>query len=108
MENRRKQHSIITLGSKKMLSPARHLFLLSIIVLLSFTTGPTSALTQAPDLPPPETVTIAGTLQPQLGCSGEWNTTCEESMLIYDEEADIWSNTWLLPAGSYEYKAALN
>jgi pullulanase len=66
------------------------------------------ALAQTPDLPPPESVTIAGTLQPQLGCSGEWQPECEASQLIYDAENDIWANTWELEAGSYEYKAALN
>jgi len=60
------------------------------------------------NIPPPDTVTIAGTLQSDIGCPGEWNTQCEESMLVYDEEDDLWINTFDLPAGSYEYKAALN
>ncbi len=59
-------------------------------------------------IPPPDTVTIAGTIQPQLGCSGEWNTTCPESMLTYDPEADLWLAVFDLKAGNYEYKAALN
>lgn len=59
-------------------------------------------------LPPPETVTIAGTIQPEIGCPGEWNTSCAESMLTYDPEDDLWLATFEVPAGSYEYKAALN
>lgn len=59
-------------------------------------------------IPPPDSVTIAGTIQPQLGCSGEWNTTCAESQLTYDPANDIWWATFELTAGSYEYKAALN
>ncbi|MDV7396246.1 hypothetical protein RZS08_32935, partial [Arthrospira platensis SPKY1] len=59
-------------------------------------------------IPPPDTVTIAGTIQPEVGCAGEWNTTCEESQLTYDAANDIWWATFELPAGSYEYKAALN
>jgi pullulanase len=59
-------------------------------------------------IPPPRTVTIAGTLQPQLGCPGQWNTTCQDSMLIYSEQDDLWLATFELSAGNYEYKAALN
>ncbi len=59
-------------------------------------------------IPPPQSVTIAGTIQPQLGCSGEWNTTCEESQLQYDAEDDLWIAAFDLTAGEYEYKAALN
>ncbi|MCL4262227.1 MAG: pullulanase-type alpha-1,6-glucosidase [Anaerolineae bacterium] len=59
-------------------------------------------------LPPPDSVTIAGTIQPQLGCSGEWNTTCTESQLVYSAEDDLWLATFELAAGDYEYKAALN
>lgn len=80
----------------------------SILIVLILFSAVTTALAQAPILPPPESVTIAGTLQPQLGCPGEWNTTCEETMLVYDAENDIWTATWFLTAGSYEYKAALN
>ncbi len=86
--------------------------LLIVLILLTAVSSVTwnqgRALAQTPDIPPPETVTIAGTVQPAIGCSGEWDTACEASMLFYDAENDIWSNTWELPAGSYEYKAALN
>ena len=57
---------------------------------------------------PPDTVTIAGTVQPEVGCSGAWDTTCAESKLTYDAANDLWWATFDLPAGSYEYKAALN
>ena len=76
---------------------------------LGLTAVSASAQTDDPaSIPPPETVTIAGTLQPLVGCSGEWNTTCAESQLIYDSQNDLWLATFDLPAGSYEYKAALN
>lgn len=67
-----------------------------------------SAQSDDANLPPPQTVTIAGTLQPQLGCPGEWNTECEDSMLAYDTANDIYIATFNLQAGNYEYKAALN
>ena len=70
-----------------------------------------SALAQRDDpenIEPPEMVTIAGTLQMPLGCPGDWNTQCEETMLTYDADSDLWTGTFVLEAGSYEYKAALN
>lgn len=80
-----------------------------IMMLLAATAVSTTAQTDDPaSIPPPDSVTIAGTLQPAVGCSGEWNTTCPESQLVYDAEDDLWQATFELPAGSYEYKAALN
>ncbi|HEX6386730.1 MAG TPA: pullulanase-type alpha-1,6-glucosidase, partial [Anaerolineae bacterium] len=84
-----------------------------LLALLAITTAAVSAgpLTQTEDeasIPPPASVTIAGTLQPQLGCPGEWNTECEESMLAYSPEDDLYIATFDLPGGNYEYKAALN
>ncbi|RPI97332.1 MAG: hypothetical protein EHM39_09660, partial [Chloroflexi bacterium] len=58
--------------------------------------------------PPPQSVTIAGTVQSVLGCSGDWQPECEETFLTYSAADDLWMATWDLPAGSYEYKAALN
>ncbi|MDJ0752512.1 MAG: pullulanase-type alpha-1,6-glucosidase [Ardenticatenaceae bacterium] len=80
-----------------------------LIILTALLIGFTAAQQTNPDgLPAPETVTIAGTVQPLVGCGGEWDPGCESSMLTYDEEDDLWSATFDLPAGSYEYKAALN
>ncbi len=77
--------------------------------LLLTVMAPTYAQTDDPtSIPPPQNVTIAGTIQPQLGCSGEWNTTCAESQLQYDPDDDLWIATFDLTAGDYEYKAALN
>ncbi|MGB1287842.1 MAG: DUF3372 domain-containing protein, partial [Aggregatilineales bacterium] len=56
----------------------------------------------------PEMVNIPGTIQPGIGCPGEWAPDCEVSQLEYDEVADVWMNTFTLPAGNYEYKVALN
>lgn len=58
--------------------------------------------------PEPEMVVLPGTFQDALGCGGEWNTTCPESALIYNEETGLWEGTFLIPAGIYEYKIALD
>ncbi len=84
---------------------------LLLIVLLTLGITAVSATAQSDDpasIPPPDTVTIAGTVQPAIGCSGEWNTSCAESQLTYDAANDIWLATFDVPAGNYDYKAALN
>ncbi len=61
-----------------------------------------------PDIPQPDVVTIAGDLQTALGCSGNWQSDCEASRLTYDEHQGIWWADFDLPAGDWEFKAALN
>lgn len=63
---------------------------------------------QAQDTPPPETVTIPGTIQSKLGCSGDWQPDCDKTFLTYDEGDDVWQGEFDIPAGNYEYKVALN
>ncbi len=58
--------------------------------------------------PNPTTVTIAGSLQSELGCAGDWQPDCALTNLTYDAADDVWQATFHVPAGSYEYKAALN
>ncbi len=62
----------------------------------------------ADHLPPPVSVTIAGSLQDELGCSGDWQPDCAATHLSYDGDDDVWQESFDLPAGSWEYKAALN
>ncbi len=38
----------------------------------------------------PETVTIAGTMQSELGCSGDWMPGCEMTYLAFDPNSDVW------------------
>ena len=56
----------------------------------------------------PSSVTIAGSLQSEIGCSGDWDPGCAASHLTYDAGDDVWQGTFLVPTGSYGYKAALN
>ncbi|HEX7310357.1 MAG TPA: hypothetical protein VF232_04185, partial [Gaiellaceae bacterium] len=58
--------------------------------------------------PDPASVTIAGSLQSELGCPGDWQPDCAQTHLAYDASDDVWQKTFALPAGGYEYKAALN
>ena len=56
----------------------------------------------------PSSVTIAGSLQDELGCPGDWQPDCDLTHLGYDVDDDVWQGTFTIPAGSFEYKAALN
>ena len=56
----------------------------------------------------PSAVVIAGSLQSEAGCPGDWDPACAATGLAYDAGDGIWQGTFALPAGSYEYLAALN
>lgn len=91
-------------------SLARWLIIVTLLLLLlplapiSAFAPPVSA--QAP--PPPEIVAIPGTIQSKAGCAGDWQPTCDKTFLTYDAEDDVWQGSFELPAGSYEYKTALD
>jgi pullulanase-type alpha-1,6-glucosidase len=58
--------------------------------------------------PAPQFVTVAGDLQSELGCPNDWMPDCAATHLAYDPVDDVWQGTFNVPAGSYQYKAALN
>src|SRR5215467_8987252 len=80
----------------------RRLFLLG-VVGLALVLLPAAAAT-----PNPTSVTVAGDVQSKAGCGGDWDPACPATHLTYDATDDVWQGTFSLPAGNYEYKAALN
>jgi hypothetical protein len=62
----------------------------------------------APVLAAPASVGIPGSYQHLAGCAGDWDPACAATQLAYDAKGDVWKGTFTVPAGSYEYKAALN
>jgi glycosidase len=58
--------------------------------------------------PDPSAVTIAGSLQSELGCPGDWQADCATTHLAFDAGDDVWQGTFTVPAGNWEYKAPLN
>ena len=58
--------------------------------------------------PNPSSVTVAGSLQSELGCPGDWQADCAATHLTYDSGDDVWQGTFSVPSGSFEYKAPLN
>ena len=55
------------------------------------------------------TVALVGTLQSELGCPGDWQPECAATELTpVAGEPDLYRATFAVPAGSYEYKVALD
>ena len=86
--------------------------LINYLGLLALTAGLLAGLlpatpAAATHTPNPTSVTIAGSLQSELGC-GDWDPTCAATFLTYDGSDDVWQDTFNVPAGNWEYKAALN
>ena len=86
---------------------------------LATTVGATALLTSllpavattpvlASHTPDPSSVTIAGSLQSELGCAGDWDPACAATHLTFDADDDVWQRSFTIPAGAYEYKAPLN
>ena len=54
------------------------------------------------------TVALVGSLQSEIGCPADWAPDCGESELVLTGTPGIWAAEFTLPAGTYEYKVALN
>src|SRR4030095_12878773 len=63
---------------------------------------------RADHTPEPSSVTIAGSLQSEAGCPSDWSPECALTHLAFEAGDDVWQATFALPAGSWEYKAALD
>ncbi len=57
--------------------------------------------------PDPSFVTIVGSLQDELGCPVDWQPDCALTHLTLDPFDQVWRGLFTIPAGSFEYKAAL-
>jgi glycosidase/fibronectin type 3 domain-containing protein len=76
-----------------------------LVLLIALVLVPSAAASHTPT---PSSVTIAGSLQSELGCPGDWDPGCAATHLDYDANDDVWQKSFTVPAGDYEYKAALN
>ncbi|MCE1179259.1 MAG: hypothetical protein LWW86_09575 [Micrococcales bacterium] len=54
----------------------------------------------------PRTATLAGDLQSELGCAKDWDEACTATQLT--QSGTTYSKTFTVPAGSYEWKVAIN
>ncbi|MEO6207985.1 MAG: alpha-amylase family glycosyl hydrolase, partial [Candidatus Limnocylindrales bacterium] len=83
--------------------------LLAVAASLLPAAGPFSpAPAQAAHTSSPSSVTIAGSLQSEVGCPGDWQPDCASTHLTHDANDGVWQGSFALPAGAYEFKAALD
>jgi hypothetical protein len=85
-----------------------------LLIAIGVTVASAAVLLPAANATPnPTSVTVAGSLQSELGCAGDWDPACATTHLTYDAGDDVWQGTFTVPADvppgtPYEYKAALN
>ena len=60
------------------------------------------------NVPLPGSVTLAGDLQSEQGCAGDWMPDCANTHLTFNGGLNKYVGTFTLPAGSYQYKIAIN
>ena len=84
--------------------------IISLLITFTLLTGPFSGMpgVSADHTPDPSSVTIAGSLQSELGCPGDWQPECTVTHLTDDTADDVWQGVFSVPTGNWEYKAALN
>jgi alpha-amylase len=71
------------------------------------TSEPTT-VTTAPPQPAVGSVTVAGSLQSELGCPADWLPDCAATHLAFNTSDGKWHGTFALPAGDYEWKVAID
>ncbi len=56
----------------------------------------------------PSAVSVPGSFGAEVGCAADWQPECDQLQLTKRANDDVWSATLTMPAGSYEYKAAID
>ncbi|MFB8146507.1 pullulanase-type alpha-1,6-glucosidase [Microbacterium sp. NPDC056003] len=51
---------------------------------------------------------LVGSLQSELGCPGDWQPECAATELALTDTAGVYAAEFEVPAGSYQYKVAVN
>jgi len=91
------------------LKPARlPLALVATAALVAGLFGPTVGTAAADDTPLPDRVTVMGSLMEELGCSEDWDESCEATDLVAVDGTSWFTRVFTVPAGSYEYKVRLD
>ena len=58
--------------------------------------------------PQPDAVSVPGSFGSEAGCAGDWQPACAQLQLTRRSNDDVWSVALALPAGTFEYKAAID
>ena len=56
---------------------------------------------------PVDKVVIAGNFEHVFGCS-DWDPNCDQTSLTYNSSTGLWTGTFNIPAGCYQYKVPIN
>lgn len=67
-----------------------------------------AAMTTVPAAAAERSVALVGSLQSELGCTDDWQPACEATELLPTGEEGLYAAEFEVPAGSFEYKVALN
>ncbi|MDN5685261.1 MAG: pullulanase-type alpha-1,6-glucosidase [Brachybacterium sp.] len=54
-----------------------------------------------------QTVTLPGSHNPAMGCTADWAPDCAAAQMTEDEDSGMYTGTFQIPAGRYEYKVAV-
>ncbi|MGH8892358.1 MAG: alpha-amylase family glycosyl hydrolase [Actinomycetes bacterium] len=71
-------------------------------------TSSPAGVTVAPPRPLVGSVTVAGSLQSELGCPGDWDPGCAATHLTFDDSDGRWKGTFAVPAGGHQWKVAID
>ena len=74
---------------------------------VTVTSDPVTVTTAEPQ-PAVKSATVAGSLQSEMGCPGDWDPACAASHLAFDRTDGQWHGTFTLPEGSYAWKVAID
>src|SRR5262245_15322749 len=96
------------MNKRKSRGPISNLILILSMLVSSFLSFKPNNVAKADHTPNPSSVTVAGSLQSELGCSGDWQQDCAVTHLSYDANDNVWQGTFSVPSGNWEYKAPLN
>jgi alpha-amylase len=70
--------------------------------------SPVRTVTRTAPQPLVNSVTLAGSLQSEIGCAADWDPACTASHLTFNANSGLWEGTFQVPSGDYEYKVAIN
>jgi len=78
------------------------------LALVGAALSPTLSPTAQADEPSPDLqVTMPGSHNDEMGCAADWAPDCTAAALARDPLSGLYSATFELPAGSYEYKVTI-
>jgi alpha-amylase len=70
--------------------------------------SPVRTVTRTAPQPLVNSVTVAGSLQSEMGCPTDWDPACATSHLTFNTNNGLWEGTFRVLGGDYFYKVAIN